>query len=368
MTFFARPDLSDIQFKQLSGSTLTMSGATDFVGILKSKSIEIDGTATTVGQVLTFDGNKIKLMPSVSGGSSGSSFYYLTSPTTCTVGGLPAGSLISGCTISRILEEILVPEICGVLTAPSFTFAISPATSTYEVGANITVCAITCFSRGSINPQECSASAYRSGLPVAHVYTPYGCAPISAVTTSLSNTCTLAARPVVNGNNTISAYVAYSCGAQPKGSKGTNFGSPLAAGTTTPLTCTICGLYPYFYGKVASGGCPAGVCRPAATASLITGGTKCVCNSDNTIYVNFNSTANDYIWFAIPSAYSSKTCWYINALNNGNIGGVVSAGGNLFPDFNSVNSVTTVCWAGQTYKIYISNYQSAANTIIELRN
>src|ERR1035437_1621811 len=319
MTFFARPDLSDIQFKQLSGSTLTMSGATDFVGILKSKSIEIDGTATTVGQVLTFDGNKIKLMPSVSGGSSGSSFYYLTSPTTCTVGGLPAGSLISGCTISRILEEILVPEICGVLTAPSFTFAISPATSTYEVGANITVCAITCFSRGSINPQECSASAYRSGLPVAHVYTPYGCAPISAVTTSLSNTCTLAAHPVVNGNNTISAYVAYSCGAQPKGSKGTNFGSPLAAGTTTPLTCTICGLYPYFYGKVASGGCPAGVCRPAATASLITGGTKCVCNSDNTIYVNFNSTANDYIWFAIPSAYSSKTCWYINALNNGNI-------------------------------------------------
>jgi hypothetical protein len=368
MTFFARPDLSDVQFKQLSGSTLTMSGVTDFIGVLKSKGVEIDGTTTTIGEVLTFDGGKIRLMPSVSGGSGSGGIYYCSSPTTCTVGGLPAGSPISGCTISRILEEILVPEICGVLTAPSFTFTVSPATSTYEIGANITVCATTCFNRGSINPQECSASAYRSGLPVAHVYAPYGCAPISAVTTSLSNTCTLAAHTVTQGNNYISAYVAYSVGDQPKGSKGNNFDSPYAAGTTSTLTCTICGLYPYFYGKVASGGCPAGVNRPTASASLITGGTKCVCNSNNTIYINFGSIADDYIWFAIPTAYSSKTCWYVNALNNGNIGGVVSAGGNLFPDFSSVNPVTTACWAGQTYKIYISNYQSAANAIIELRN
>lgn len=366
MSFFARPNLDDIQFKQLSGSTLTMSGTTDFTGVLKSKNIEIDGTPTTIGQVLTFDGTKIKLMPSVSGGSSGSSFYYLSSPTTITVGGLPAGSSISCCTVSRILEEILVPEICGVLTAPSFTFTVSPTTSTYEVGANITVCAITCFNMGSINPSGCSASAYRSGLPIAHVYTPYGGAAISAVTTSLSNTCTLAAHPVTQGNNTISACVAYSCGVQPKGSKGTNFDSPLAAGITSTLTCTICGMYPYFYGKVASGGCPAGVCRPTPTCALIIAGTKCVGDTISAISINFNSTSDDYIWFAIPSASPIKTCWYVNALNNGAIGGAVSAGGNLFSALASVNPVTTACWAGQTYNIYISNYQTAANTLMTL--
>ena len=84
MSFFSRPDLSDIQFRQLSGSTLTMSGITNFTGVLKSKGLEIDattGVTTPVGSVLTFDGSKIKLIKSASGGSG---VYIGNSPTTIT--------------------------------------------------------------------------------------------------------------------------------------------------------------------------------------------------------------------------------------------------------------------------------------------
>ena len=99
---------------------------------------------------------------------------------------------------------------------------------------------------------------------------------------------------------------------------------------------------------------------------MVISGTKCVCDSSSIIYINFNSTSDDYLFFAIPSASAAKTCWYINALNNGAIGGAVSAGGNLFPALASVNPVTTACWAGQTYNVYISNYQSAVNTLMTI--
>jgi hypothetical protein len=54
-------------------------------------------------------------------------------------------------------------------------------------------------------------------------------------------------------------------------------------------------------------------------------------------------------------------------LNNGSIGGAVSAGGNLFPanDTVSINSPTAL-WSGISYRIYISNYQSAVVTNMTL--
>ena len=61
--FFTRPDLDDRQFKQISGSSLTLSGETNFAGILKSKGTEINGSVATasIGDVLTWDGTSIKL-------------------------------------------------------------------------------------------------------------------------------------------------------------------------------------------------------------------------------------------------------------------------------------------------------------------
>jgi len=96
--------------------------------------------------------------------------------------------------------------------------------------------------------------------------------------------------------------------------------------------------------------------------------------SDGTIIVNnFGATGDDYVWFAIPSTSTSKLIWYVNGLSNGVIGGLVSAGGNLFPSLVSdsaaginINSPTGL-WSGVNYDIYIANKQQAA-TYMEFRN
>lgn len=119
MPFFTRPDLSDIQFKQMSGSTLTMSGVTDFIGILKSKSVEIDATLTgatsaITGHVLTFLNGKIRLAPGGSGGGGGGGNAFNSSRTTTRVG-VPAVN-IGGSTIQQFLEGYFFPSVPPTLS------------------------------------------------------------------------------------------------------------------------------------------------------------------------------------------------------------------------------------------------------------
>ena len=111
--FFTRPDLSDIQFKQMSGSTLTLSGITDFFGVLKSKGVEIDATLTgatsaTTGHVLTYLDGKIRLAPSGSGGGGGNNAF--DSNRTTTRSGIPAVN-VGGMTVQQFLEGYFFPSV-----------------------------------------------------------------------------------------------------------------------------------------------------------------------------------------------------------------------------------------------------------------
>jgi hypothetical protein len=377
MAFFARPNLDDLQFKQLTGSTLTLSGQTRIENPVGFELTDGTGgyrpivaTGGTQFDVLTLVGSKIILHASTSSGSTG--VYTCASPTTCTVGGLPAGTSISGCTLSYILQKILVPSLPPIITPPSHSaFIVTPSTNLYEVGTSISICVTSCFDRGCVNPQYCGADPKRSGLPTCYNYTDFGVPQAPVVSAACCNCHALSAHVITNGNNIVSGTVNYAAEVTPAydSTGGTSFiaPNPLPAGVTTPArSCTICGLYPYFYGKVASGGAPAGSNRPTPTCALVIAGTKVVADSISPISITFNSTSDDYIWFATPNASPTKVCWYVSALNNGAIGGAVSAGGNLFPSPASVNPVTTVCWAGQTYKVYISNYQTASNTLMTL--
>ena len=375
MAFYSRPDLSDVQFKQYVGSELTLSGQTKIASVtgftltdgIGNDIILTASGASTVGQVLTFDGSKIKLMPSA---VSGDTLYLppYKSPASITLGGISSGTVLTGRTISSIIEGLLVPTMNPALSSPSSIFTISPITTTYEVGKIISLTGTSIFSRGSIAPQYSSASPYRSGLPIAHIFSPFGLTAVSANTTNLSTGVTFS-HIIQANNNIISGSVLYSAGVQPKNSSGGTYSTPLSSGMTTVVPRTICGIYPYYYGKISKA-CAAGVCRPAATVALITGGTCVVSGSTGTICINFNSTANDYIFFATPSASTIKTKWYVNSFNCGSIGGGVSSGCNLFPNHSVEAGVASSlsCWNGQTYNVYISNYQTALNTIIELRN
>lgn len=119
---------------------------------------------------------------------------------------------------------------------------------------------------------------------------------------------------------------------------------------------------PYYYGTYSSSNALIGDNRPVATESLVLSGIAVNQSSNDTITITFNSLDDDYIWFAIPESSTSKTTWYVSAINTGAIGGIVSPGGNLFPNYE----IITV--GSLQYKVYISNYQVEATSPIELRN
>ena len=217
MPFFARPDLSDEQFKQLVGSELTLSGQTRIAttsGLTLSDGaggyvqITADGAASgvTTGYVLTYDDSGaepiIKLMESAASG--GSAVYTCSSPTTVCVGGLPEGSPIYGSGVTTILECILVPTVNPSCAAFFNSLSIDPSTPlTYEVGCQITICAISSFDRGFATPQYCGTCCYPAGLPSSHVFNnPFGGASVTATTMSLSTYCEFT--PVIQySNNTV---------------------------------------------------------------------------------------------------------------------------------------------------------------------
>lgn len=111
MGFFTKLPLNDIQVKQQSGDTLTLSGTTNFQGILKSKNIEIDATvsgASASGHVLTYIGGKIQLQPPTGGGETD-----FDSARTTTRSGIPAVN-VGGETVTEFLEGYFFPSVAPV--------------------------------------------------------------------------------------------------------------------------------------------------------------------------------------------------------------------------------------------------------------
>ena len=299
--------------------------------------------------------------------SGATGIYDSASPSNIAVGGVPVGTVLTGRTLEEIIEDMLVTVFNPTLVNPNNTISDDTA-NTQEVGVTVpTVNFTATFNRGLITPAY-GTSGLRSGLPNTYNYTGTNL-PASVASTSLSNLQTINNYEILLGANTWTSTVSYDIGEQPLDSDGGNFSTPLPAGTTGVKTTSINGIYPWFYGKVSSGGAAAGVNRPTADQALINGfDGKLVASSTGTIIVpDFASTADDYIWFAIPSTSTDKNVWYVNALNNGLIGGAVG-GANLFPNFDtvSINSPTAL-WSGVNYKIYISNVQSSAS-IMEFRN
>lgn len=111
MPLFARPDLSDIQFKQLPDSVLTLQGTTKFVnkieipnGIGGSVPISADGAVT--GNVLTYDvDGKIKLLP-----PNAASIALFDSNKIITRAGESSVN-IGGTTVQQFLEGYFFPKV-----------------------------------------------------------------------------------------------------------------------------------------------------------------------------------------------------------------------------------------------------------------
>ena len=112
-TFFSRPDLSDIQFKQLPDSELHLSGTTYFVkpdGLhvatdSSGTTVPIVATGATSGHVLTYINGQISLQPA---GASTDILFNSCRPTTRS--GIPVVN-VSGCTVNQFLEGYFFPAV-----------------------------------------------------------------------------------------------------------------------------------------------------------------------------------------------------------------------------------------------------------------
>lgn len=220
MTFFARPILDDVQFKQTSDSILTLSGQTR---IATPSGLTLIGTSgyipimansgNTNYNVLTYINGQIKLLPQ-SGGGSG--VYSGASPTTCTVGGLCSGTSISGCSISSILETILVPPIPLSTSISVITGGNDRQFGDYGVGnlcwnAYKNTNFITC-----ISISRCGDSIFQSLYSGAGIGTTGGTTgytfstptPTSA-TTSLNAIFYLSAKTTANETNIVNADITW---------------------------------------------------------------------------------------------------------------------------------------------------------------
>jgi hypothetical protein len=268
--------------------------------------------------------------------ATGQSIYNLQTPATVTVGGITPGTQLTGKSSNCLLKEILTPYQL-------------PAFSSFgnDVGVNVEV---GCQISGS----HSFSWAFTNGT---NVQANTMCIrDVTASSTLATNISTTSPQPA-----TITTKTFTSCGdtqiwcGSAKNTNTTQFGSS---------SSTVTGLLPYYWGLCNVPG-PAGSGRPTLTSSNVTGGTKILQDSAGSISINFASGANDYLWFAVPATTTTKVCWYVDAINNGAIGGGVSPACNLFPAPATL-AVTTACWAGCSYKVYVSNKQTAQSLSIAI--
>jgi hypothetical protein len=366
MAFFARPNIDDTQFKQLTGSTLHLSGQTHIMtpsGLSLTANDGINNIVVTAkgadftknGYVLTYNDSKKQIELCLSAGSGGTQIYNGTSPTTCTVGGLCSGTSISGETLSCIIQQIVAPALNPAVTPPSNTFSLScsPLASSgfYEIGTCICICGCGTFNQGCINPQYTSVCDRRSGAPNTYVYWSncYGNACHSC--SALSDCYCYTTHQITALTESYCGCVCYDHGCPVLNSCGGTYCSALPAGSTSAIGVSISALYPYFWGVSSS--------APTAGQTLLNGGNKIISPSTGSITINFNvNTPSKYLWFAIPTTSGIKTKWFGSNAPSTNTEPIP---GGLFPakiTCIGMNSPTAL-WSNQSYDFYISNYATS---------
>jgi hypothetical protein len=246
--------------------------------------------------------------------------YTGNSPATCTVGGISAGTVLTGQTLQYLVQEMLAPYI--VPTFSAFNVNITP--QPLEVGA------------------------------------------------ALSGTKTFTWSTTTSGNVESNTIGICEVGGALLGSGLANDGTEaLSIGTktnTSPTTWTWqitgcstqddafsrnvnkCSVYPYYWGVETCAS------RPAVDNALVTNGTKVVAAVGTSVAVDFNNVGQ-WTWIAIPSSCASRTKWISGAAPN--CGDINVSPTDKYPD-ECVISVTSGegCWSSVNYKVYMSGSAS----------
>lgn len=297
------------------------------------------------------------------------------------VGGIPSGTTVSqltGKTVVEMFNDILFPTVLPTYTIPTITIT-GVANQTLEYASTYTPSINAYGIKNDAGPYT-QLRILRNGSPILTDTT---------LTQSLSSSIPsqfgyedpnnpnylymISPTPysesvaVPLGTLTYRVDGNYNSGLAKQNNKGVydvralavrNVNAPQSGSTNFQSTLyTITGIYPYFYGNSAT----------LPTASFIASqiaagnGTKVLSSASGTLSIPYNVTGR-YIWVAYETTYTTKTKWYVNALDSGDID-------NSFITTVTTNSVDSpnAYWAAATYKMHWSVY-TTTQTTFEFRN
>lgn len=302
---------------------------------------------TITNKTIDADLNNIINLPNVT----------LTTPVTSslTVGAITAGDVVpEGTNLQELTELLLNKTFYPTYVDP--TFSLTNNGGTKEVGTTFTITATFNFDKGKILGtlssgiwDEDAIQNNRAGT--VNFYT------INGINNGTTNIRSFSVTTLL-GTNTITGSVTYLIGPQPIDSKNNPYGTPYPAGTSPTQSTTFTGIYPYFYYKSNT------EITPTTMKNAIESGlaTKVVGISTGTITIPFNANG-EYIAVAYPASSTTKTKWYVNALDNGSIpGGVLGSVTTL-----TCNSPSSF-WNNVSYKIHTSPGLITQANPIEIRN
>ena len=329
----------------------------DNVGQFMDSELSTKNTPSTGDTVLGRDsvtGKAVEIPIEQLGNNSASSETTEDVIATTTVGAINAGEIVqAGTNIQELTELLLNKTFYPTFVNP--TFALTNNAGLREVGSSFSVTLTFNFNRGQIlgkldngiwNPTM--LQDYIAGIATSYL--------LNGV--SGSNNSTAFNVTTILGTNTLNGSVTYGAGAQPKDSKGNNFESPFPVGTSPVQSTSFEGIYPYFYYKSLS------PITPAIMQSAIANGqaTKVVASSTGTITIPFVANG-EYIAVAYPATSTTKTIWYVNTLDNGEIPGGLLGVANTLP----CNSPTNL-WNNVNFKIHVSSGLITQPNPIQLKN
>lgn len=274
---------------------------------------------------------------------------------TTTVGAIDAGETVPvGTNIQALTELLLNKTFYPTFVNP--TFGLTNNAGLREVGSSFSVTLTFNFNRGQIlgkldngiwNPTM--LQDYRVGIATSYLLN-----GVSGANNSASFNVT-----TILGNNNLNGSVTYATGVQPKDSKNNNYDNPLPSGTSPIQSTSFEGIYPYFYYKSTS------PITPAIMQSAIANGqaTKVLASSTGTITIPF-LPSGEYIAVAYPATSTTKTKWYINALDNGDIKpGSILGNETILPCTSP-----TGLWNNVNFKIHVSAGVLTQYEAVQLKN
>lgn len=264
-------------------------------------------------------------------------------------------------TVSQALDTILFPTVPPSISQnKSASLSVSGTTGVQEVGSSVARTLTATFNRGRITNGDGSLGPELAGAASTFTYTGTGIA-------STSNSA-LGSVAVVLGSNQWGVTVAHGVGSGAYFDNKSNASSVLdgsrVSGTVSASTAAFTGVYPWYHLKspvtftaaqFAAAIAAGNATNIHATAVL----AKVVASASGTISVPYN-VSGQFVGAAYEATLTTKTVYYVTALDNGAITAV----------FNAVTQigVTTALWA-RNYKMHISaNPLTNSNPTLELRN